>query len=146
MTYVKRLELIGLNAVMTLAAVNLWTGAPLLALWVGSRVVESASSVTMLSVFVIAVVLFAACLGLIYVLGLASQAHDRITGRPQTVRRHVPWLRSMRAERVNWERDRSQVTPLERIIVIVVVLAFLAFEVWFFFYSPSPIAPGPSKD
>ena len=146
MTYVKRLELIGLNAAMGLAAINIWTGAPLLALWVGSRIVETSSSVTMLSVFVIAVVLFAASLGLIYLLNVASLAHDRLTGRPQTVRRHVPCLRSMRAERVNWERDRTEITFVERLLVIMVVLAFLAFEAWFFFASPSPIAPGPSKD
>ena len=142
----RRLELVGLNALMALAAINIWTGAPLLSVWVGSRVVASSTQVTMLSVFVIAVVLFAACLGLIYLLSAASSAHDRITGRPQTVRRHVPWLRSMRAERVNWERDRSEITAVERIAVITVVLAFLAFEAWFFFASPTPIAPGPSKD
>jgi hypothetical protein len=53
----------------------------------------------------------------------------------------------MRAERVNYEREKGGgVTPLERILVITVVLAMIAFEIWFFFYSPSPIAPGPSKD
>ncbi len=146
MTYVNRIERIALDAIMVLAALNIWTGAPLLALWVGSRIVETSSSVTMMSVFVIVVVLFAACLGLIYVLSVASTAHDRLTGRTQSVRRHVPWLRSMRAERVNWERDRSEITMVDRIVVLVVVLAFVAFEIWFFFYSPSPIGPGPSKD
>ena len=142
----KRLERIGLNVVMALSAVNIWTGAPLLAVWVGSRVVKSSTQVTMASVALIVAVLFATCLGLIYVLNAASLAHDRLTGRPRTVRRHVPWLRSMRAERVNWEREKEQVTALERLLVIVVVLAFLAFEAWFFFYSPSPIGPGPYKD
>ena len=147
MLYVKlRLERIGLSIVMTLSAINIWTGAPLLAVWVGSRVVESSTQVTMGSVFLIVVVLFAACLGLIWVLSWASSTYDVITGRPQTVKRHVPWLRSMRAERVNYEREKQAVTPLERVLVITVVLAFLAFELWFFLYSPSPIAPGPSKD
>jgi uncharacterized membrane protein (DUF485 family) len=143
---VNRIERIGLDAVMALAALNIWTGAPLLALWVGSRIVETSSSVTMMSVFVIVVVLFAVCLALIYILNAASLAHDRLTGRTQSVRRHVPWLRSMRAERVNWERDRSEITMVDRIVVIAVVLAFVAFEIWFFFFSPSPIGPGPSKD
>ncbi len=147
MTYVKlRFERVGLNVVMTLAAINIWTGAPLLAVWVGSRVVGSSTQVTMSSVLLVVVVLFASCLALIYVLSWASATYDHITGRPQTVKRHVPWLRSMRAERVNYERERNAITPLERVMVITVVLAFLAFELWFFIASPSPIAPGPSKD
>jgi uncharacterized membrane protein (DUF485 family) len=141
-----RLERVGLNILMALSAINIWTGAPLLAVWVGSRVVESSTSVTMSAVFLVVVVLFACCLGLIYVLSWASTTYDHITGRPQTVKRHVPWLRSMRAERVNYEREKQLITPLERVMVIAVVLAFLAFELWFFIYSPSPIAPGPSKD
>ena len=131
---------------MGLSAINIWTGAPLLALWVGSRVVASSSRVTMTSVFVIAVVLFATCLALIFVLGWASASYDELTGRPRTVKRHVPWLRSMRAERVEYQREREGLTALERLMVIMVVLAFLAFEAWFFLASPSPIEPGPSKD
>ena len=147
MLYVKlRVERVGLNIVMALSAINIWTGAPLLAVWIGSRVVESSTQVTMGSVLLVVVVLFASCLGLIYVLSWASTTYDQITGKPQSVRRHVPWLRSMRAERVNYEREKQAVTPLERMLVITVVLAFLAFELWFFIYSPSPIAPGPSKD
>ena len=141
-----RLERVGLQAAMALSAINIWTGAPLLALWVGSRVVESASQVTMTAVFVVVVVLFSACLGLIYALSWASATYDAISGRDRTVKRHVPWLRSMRDERVAWERERAEITPLERILVIAVVLAILAFEIWFFVASPSPIAPGPSKD
>ncbi len=100
----------------------------------------------MSAVFLVTVVLVAACLALIWVLGWASNTYDAITGKPQTVRRHVPWLRSMRAERVNYEREKHEVTALERMLVILVALVVVAFEVWFFFYSPSPIGPGPSKD
>jgi hypothetical protein len=141
----RRAELIGLQAAMVLAALNIWTGAPLLAVWVGSRVVDS-TQVTMGAVFLVMLTLFVTCLALIWGLNVASAKHDEITGRKQSVRRHVPWLRSMRAERVDWERERATVTTLDRIVVIMVVLAVLAFEAWFFIASPSPIAPGPSKD
>ena len=141
-----RLERVGLQIAMTLAAINIWTGAPLLALWVGSRATSSSTTVTMAPVLLVIVVLFAACLGLIFALGWASAKYDALTGRPQTVKRHVPWLRSMRDERVAWEREKAEVTPLERALIIAVVLAFIAFELWFFLASPSPIAPGPSKD
>jgi hypothetical protein len=131
---------------MALAAINIWTGAPLLALWVGSRATSTATSVTLAPVLLVVAVLFATCLALIYALAWASAKYDALTGRPQTVKRHVPWLRSMRDERVAWERERTEITPLERMLVITVVVAFIAFEAWFFLASPAPIAPGPSKD
>ena len=142
----ERLQRVGLQIAMALSAINIWTGAPLLALWVGSRATQTSTSVTMAPVLLVVVVLFAACLALIYALSWTSARYDALTGKPQTVKRHVPWLRSVRGERVNWERERTGVTPLERMLVIMVVLAFLAFEAWFFIASPSPIAPGPSKD
>src|SRR5690349_13834056 len=97
---------IGLSALMALSAINIWTGAPLLALWVGSRVVSSASQVTMLAVLLIAVVMLATCMALIAVLNWASTTYDEVTGKPRHVKRHVPWLRSVRGERVEHERDR----------------------------------------
>jgi hypothetical protein len=142
----RRAEKVALQAGMALAAINIWTGAPLLAVWVGSRVARSATSVTMGPVVLVVVVLFATCLGLIYALSWTSTRLDALTGKPQTVKRHVPWLRSVRGERVAYERDRIAITPLERMLVVMVVLAFIAFEIWFFFYSPSPIAPGPYGD
>ena len=141
----RRAEKIGLEAGMTLAVVNLWTGSPLLAVWVGARFASSTRP-SMTAVLVIVVVMFGTSLALISALGRASLAHDRLTGRRQSVRRHVPWLRSMRAERVQEERDKTAVTALDRIVVAVVVVAVIAFEVWFFFYSGSPIEPGPSSD
>ena len=130
---------------MALAAVNIWTGAPLLALWVGSRAVTS-TRVSMFAVLVIVVVMFSACLALIVLLNWASVAYDDAAGKERSVKRHVPWLRSVRGERVAYEREREGLTALERLLVVMVVAAFLAFEAWFFLASPSPIEPGPSKD
>ena len=141
----QRLERIGLEAAMVLATLIIWTGAPLLAMWVGSQA-TSTTQVTMGAVLLVVVTLFGTCLALIWALSWASTRHDRLTGRTQAVRRHVPWLRSMRAERVDYERSKSSVTFLDRLIVIMVVLAVIAFEAWFFIADPSPIAPGPSKD
>jgi hypothetical protein len=141
----QRAEKVALEAGMALAALNIWTGSPLLALWIGSRVAASTRP-TMGAVALVAVVMLGTSLALIAALNRASVAHDRLTGRAQTVRRHVPWLRSMRDERVSYERDRTALTALDRIVVVAVVAAVLAFELWFFLASPAPIAPGPSKD
>ena len=137
--YVKiRVERIALQAVIALAALNIWTGAPLLAVWVGSRTVKT-SQPTMSSIFLVVLVLVVACLALIYALNWASATYDEVTGRPQRVRQHVPWLRSMRAERVNYEREKEAITPPERILVGTVAAAVVVFEVWFFFFSGSSI-------
>jgi len=140
-----RLERIGLQVVMGFSVINIWTGAPLLAVYVGGLFAES-TRVSMTVVFLVVLVLFVTCLGLIYLLTWASSTYDRLTGRDRSVKRHVPWLRSVRGERVNWERERDQITPLERILVISVIACILAFEAWFFIASPSPFEPGPSKD
>jgi hypothetical protein len=140
-----RLRRTALTAIMVLASVNIWTGSPLLALWVGSRVVETTRP-TMGAVALIVLTLAGCSLALVWILGRAGAAYDELTGQGPSVRRHVSWLRSMRDERVEWERSRISSTRLEKILVVLVVLAVLAFEAWFFLASPSPIEPGPAKD
>lgn len=127
----------GLRAIMTLAALNIPTGSPLAALWVGSLFVTS-GQVGMLAVGVVAVAMFGFSIGLVWVLGAASARYDALTGRPGTVRRHVGWLRPMASERLDSERSRTGLTWLERLLVVTVVLTALAFELWFLFLSGSP--------
>jgi hypothetical protein len=134
-----RAKIVGLRALMAAAAVNIWTGAPLLGVWVGSRVAAASSEVTMGIVFLIVVVIAATCAALVWLLSWASATHDALTGRRPAARRQVPWLRSMRAERAEWEREHVELGALERILVVCVVVAAIAFETWFFFFSPSPI-------
>ena len=136
---VQRLERIGLVACMTLAAVNVWTGGPLAALWIGSRV-QGSGPPSMGAVFAAAGSLAAISLVLVRILARLGAAYERLTGTRSTVRKHVPWLRSMRGEREEgYEGERPHLTALETILVVMVVIAVVAFEVWFFFYSSSPI-------
>ena len=51
-----RLQRIGLVAAIGVVTLNIWTGAPLLGLWVGSRVAPE-SGISMFAVFVIAAVI-----------------------------------------------------------------------------------------
>jgi hypothetical protein len=133
-----RLKRIGLAALMVVAGLNVWTGSPLLALWVGSRV-QGDGPLTMSAVFVVVVVFAATSLTMAWVLSQLGAAYDRITGQPATVRQHTPWLRSMRGEREQYPGTRAHLTALERVLVGMVVIAFVAFEIWFFFFSTSPI-------
>jgi hypothetical protein len=46
----------------------------------------------------------------------------------------------MRGERPHPDqRHANELSPLELILIVSVVLAVAAFEIWFFFYSGSPI-------
>jgi hypothetical protein len=128
-----------LAALMGFIAMNLWIGGPLLALWIGSRVqAESGASLTIRPTT--ALVVFAS-LGLITVvlvkiLRVVSDAYDRATGVGPAKRKHDSWVAT---ERKNQPGVRPSLSTLERTLVIVVAIAALTFEIWFFFYSTSPI-------
>ena len=142
MLYVKRLALASAAAVV---AVNIWTGAPLLALWVGSRFEgwihsrDPGNGVTMRAVFVVVIVLAALELGLTFALTRLSGEYDELTGRPHEARRTSPWLRSMRGEREELARRRHGISVVERIVVLSVVGAALVGEYWFFFLAGSSL-------
>jgi hypothetical protein len=133
---VRRLRSLALVAAMAVVTLNLWTGAPLLALWIGSRV-QGGGPPTMGAVAVVVASLLITVLVLVRLLALLSAAHD--AGASQGVRRHVPWLRSMRGERETYSGAASRLTALDRTLVCIVVIAVVAFEIWFFFFSGSPI-------
>jgi hypothetical protein len=133
-----RLKRAGLLALMAIVGLNIWTGSPLMALWLGSRVVgDDRISMGAVAVVVIAMVTFSVLL--IRLLAALSQRYERLTVRPPARRQPAPWMRSMRAERVTRESARAQVTALDVVLVGVVLLAIGAFEVWFFFFSGAPI-------
>ena len=133
-----RLKQVGLTCVIAVTTVNVWTGGPLLALWVGSRV-QGTGPPSMAAVGTVAVVLGAISFVLVKLLSWLDAIYARVTGHESTVRRHVPWLRSMRGERPEEESRGKTLTPLEIILIASVVIVVLAFEIWFFFYSSSPI-------
>lgn len=134
-----RVERVGLVAAMAVASVSIWTLAPLFALWVGARVVGS-NGLSMTAVFVVVAVMFVACLALIRALAQLGATYDRVTGRKRQIRRHTPWLRAMSGERPHETAgDQAPLSPLEYVLVGAVLLAYLAFELWFFFFSSSPI-------
>jgi hypothetical protein len=129
---------VGLRIAMLVVALNVWTGSPLLALWIGSRL-QGSGPPKMGPVFVVVVAFAVLSFGLATVLARLCDVYNRMTGQTATVHRHVAWLRSMRGERPQYPGERAEVTALEQILVIAVVLAVLAFEIWFFFFSGSPI-------
>jgi hypothetical protein len=127
-----------LAAATAFLAINLWTGAPLFALWVGSRVVGRAR-LTIGAVFVVVVVLGVLVFAMALALVKLNAAYDRLIGRP-TRERRLTWLRSVRAEGRSELDQARQITALESVIMITVWAAVIALLVWFFFFAGSPLA------
>jgi hypothetical protein len=123
---------------MLAVALNVWTGSPLLALWIGSRL-QGSGPPKMGPVFVVVVAFAVLSFSLATLLARLGDVYNRMTGQTAMVHRHVAWLRSMRGERPQYPGERAQVTALEQILIVTVVLCILAFEIWFFFFSGSPI-------
>ena len=132
-----------LAALIGIVTLNVWTGSPLFALWVGSRV-QGSGPPAMSAIFVAAVTLLVMSLLLVRVLARLGSAYDRVAGEGPTVRDHTPWLRSMRGERPQYEGVEPRLTMLERMLVVMVIVCVALFEVWFFFFSDSPIDSGKS--
>jgi hypothetical protein len=129
---IKRVLLVGATAFL---AVNIWTGAPLLALWVGSES-SGEKTLSMGSVFVVVLVLACLVAAMAVALAWLDATYKRLTGIP--LREHrLAWLRSM-----NTQDDRANVVRLsavERAVMISVYLAVIALLLVFFLVHASPL-------
>jgi hypothetical protein len=136
-----RLRPVLLAAAMAFLALNVWTGSPLLAVWLGSRVQGEQSQPSMGAYAIVILSLIAFSWGLYQLLKLVMNAYQDATGTRPTVRTHAPWLESMRGERPQ-QRATRRISGAERIVVVTVLVAAAAFEIWFFFFSGSSIGGG----
>ena len=127
---------LGLLALIALAALNLFTGAPLVAIWVGSQVQGDAGGLTMTAVLTVIVVLGMLCWLLVAALGRLGLAHDALIGRTAD-RRRSPWMRPFNEP--GGQGDAAALRALDKVLVAVVVVAGLAFEIWFLFFAGSSI-------
>jgi len=134
----KRILLLALIAV---CAVNVVTGGPLIALWVGSQVASTSDQPTLGAAGAVIVTLAAVDFGLVRIIGWLSLVYDRVVGRPPD-RRKLPWHRSMRDVRGSSSEAQREVTAPEALMVLIAVAAVIAFEVWFFFFAGSSLPGG----
>jgi hypothetical protein len=133
---------VGYASLLALIGVSIWTGSPLFAVWVGSQVQRSSSAPSMTAVFVVVLVLAVVTAALGAAFSRLSARYEELTGQSPTVRQHAPWLRSMRGERPRYEGMQPTLTTGERVLVVVVAVAWVAFEIWFFFFAGSPLGNG----
>ena len=134
-----RLQRLALIAASALVSINLWTGAPLLAVWVGSQVQAAQNGLSMTALLAVVATLAVTVFLLAVLLARINGRYDQLSGRPQKARQTSPWLRSMRGEREEDIRRESGISGIERVVLIAVILAVLAFEVWFFFFAGSSL-------
>ena len=122
-----------LAAATAFLSVNVWTGAPLFALWVGSQASDN-SVLSMKAVFVVVIVLSVLVLALAVALTWVSNTYDELTGRPRSERR-ASWMRSMRSESEGHISSRVGESAPERIVMISVYVAVISFLVWFLLFA-----------
>jgi hypothetical protein len=134
---------LGVVLASALVATNIWTGAPLVALWVGSQVQRSMGHLSLTALFTVLVVFATLAFALSWMLARLNARYDELTGRPPERRQPLPWLRSLRGERENEARGRLGISAVERVVVITVVAAVVAFEAWFFLLAGSPLPATP---
>ncbi len=129
-----------------LASINIWTGAPAFALWVGSQLQgwlgdrAPGTGVSMQGVLAVVVVLAALEIALIFLVTKVNAAYDKLVGRQPKARRTTPWLRSLGNEREKYELKSYGISTVERIAIISVVVCILVFEAWLIF-SPRSALP-----
>jgi predicted secreted protein len=140
-----RAKRFGLAALMAFLTLNIWTGSPLLALWIGSRIQGEESQPSMGAFAAVLGCLIAFSVLLYQALKRVSHVYQATTGALPTVRTHAPWLRSMRGERPDYPGAAASIGTAERIVVGTVIVAAVAFDVWFFFFSGSSIGGGSGR-
>jgi hypothetical protein len=133
------LKKIGIVTASALCSINIWTGAPLFAVWVGSKVQGSLNNISMTALFSVVLVLAGSVFGLALLLTWLNTRYDDLTGRPAAARQTSPWLRSMRDEREEDVQRKYGIGGVERVVVISAVAGCLAFELWFFFFAGSSL-------
>jgi hypothetical protein len=133
------LKKVGLVTASALCSINLWTGAPLFAVWVGSKVQGNLNNLSMTAVFSVILILAVTVFALGFVLTWLNAKYDELTGRPAVARQTSPWLRSMRDEGGREVQRKYGIGGVEKVVVICAVAGVLAFEIWFFFFAGSSL-------
>jgi hypothetical protein len=126
---------IALVALMALGSVVMWVGVPLGLIYLASKIADTPNP----SMGPYLLVLIGLPVGMALVgkgLGALNRAHIRLTGTE--VDRYRPgWTRSLRGERTIDRRNGV----LDRVMIVSVAVAALAFAVWFFGFAGSSL-PG----
>jgi len=119
---------------MLVAAFSLWTAIPLSWIYIGSKLSEtqfpSGGPYAIVAIGIVASILFVA-----WLIGRLNTLYVRITGTNRLQPIRPTWLKSMR----DAAPVRGSVTVVEAVMMFSVMLAVLAFTVWYVLWAGSPI-------
>ena len=133
-----RLRAVGLIAGMALGCLSIWTLSPLAWLWIGSQIDSGTTpSMTAIGVGIVGAGMTTVAIG--YGMIALQNRLRAIDGTRATVRVHLPWLRSLRGERPHERGDELELSVLDFILVLSVIVAIGLYQYWFLFLSDSPI-------
>src|SRR5215218_9006762 len=127
---------IALVVLMAIGSVVMWLGVPLSLIYLASKLADTPNP----SMGPYLLVLIGLPVGMAIIgkgLGALNRAHVRLTGAEVDTYR-PGWTRSMRGERTVDRRGGV----LDRVMIISVALAGLAFAVWFFAFAGSSLPGG----
>jgi hypothetical protein len=124
---------VALGALTVLITVNLVTGGPVLALWVGSRIQTAVGQLSMAAVAATIVVLAVVTFILYKALSYVNGAYNGAIGR-SVPRQQLPWHKPMTGES-RASQTKRPLSAVERIVVGTAVAAVLGFEIWFFAFA-----------
>lgn len=127
---------IALVALMAIGSVVMWIGVPLGLVYLASRLADTPEpSMGPYLLVIVGLPIGMAIVG--KALGALNRAHIRLTGA--VVDEYRPgWTRSMRGER---QVDRRG-GVLDRVMIVSVAVAAVAFAVWFFGFAGSSLPGG----
>lgn len=138
MTIVRRVAEYTLIALIFSGSLVLWLGIPLGGLWLVSKLSDS----RLIVIFaVLGVVCPLAMLALGLVLARLNGAYYRLLGAPPDGRRTPGWRTSLSGDRSPARRPRA---VLETSLTLSVLIALVAFVVWFLFFAHSPLPAPPA--
>jgi hypothetical protein len=127
---------VALVALMAIGSVVMWVGVPLGLIYAASKLADTPNP----SMGPYLLVFLGLPIGMAIVgkaLGALNRAHIRLTEREVDTYR-PGWTRSMRGERVVDRRGGV----LDRVMIVSVAVAALAFAVWFFGFAGSSLPGG----
>jgi hypothetical protein len=117
-------------AVTALATVNVWTGCPLVALWVGSRAVGQ-GELSMAAVVVVLVVLALLEGAMMLLLAWLTSVYDELIGLRRR-EAELTWIRRLCAPpQALGAQRRLELTSVEGVVVINVYVAVVTLVVWY---------------
>ena len=124
----------------TALAIGVAAGIPLAWIWLASKLAGTSQELTpSLAIFIATGIVVSYWLALLA--GSWVRARSVDAAREQAQVRRRSWNRSFS----DAAKPRDQrIDPIERLFIVLGVLAIIAFEIWFFFYAGDPLPSQPA--